>query len=59
MANRLGKGGGGVKGGGVKQSSNKSLAKVIEEEENFNFRLYVFPPPGIHMFQMLRRSSRK
>lgn len=31
--------------------SSKSLAKVIDKEK-FNFRLYVFTPPGIHKVQM-------
>lgn len=32
--------------------TDKSLASVIDEEENFNFRPYAFLPIGIHRVQI-------
>lgn len=32
----------------MKQSSGKSLAKVIDKEKNLNFKLYAFVPTGFH-----------
>lgn len=34
-------------GAGVKQCSNKSLAKVLDKEENLNFKPYTFVPTWI------------
>lgn len=33
----------------TKQSSNKTLAKVIERERDYNFRPYMFTPRGIRI----------
>lgn len=40
----------------MKQSSGKSLAKVIDKEE-FNFRPYMFVPTGIHRVQIFKEVS--
>lgn len=38
---------------GVKQSSGKSSAKVIDKEENPNFKLYAFAPTAIYTHPIL------
>lgn len=43
----------------VKQSSGKSLPKVIDNEESFNFRPYTFFPTGIHRVQIFEEVSLK
>lgn len=37
---------------GVKQAAIKSLAKVIDDEKNFNFRPYVFTPRGVAILSL-------
>lgn len=39
---------------GRKQSAEKSLATVIDMEESFNFRLYVYVPTGNHRVQLFK-----
>lgn len=33
---------------GIKQLANKSLAAIIDKENNFNFKPYLYVPTGIH-----------
>lgn len=35
------------------------MAKVMDKEENFNFKPYVFTPPGIHKVQMFEEVNSK
>lgn len=41
----------------MKQWSSKSLANIIDKDENFNFRPSVFTPPGIHKIQIFEEVS--
>lgn len=44
---------------GMKQLSGKSLVKLIEKEENFNFRQYTFVPTRIQRVQIILELSSK
>lgn len=41
----------------VEPSNGKSLATVIDNEENFNFSMYVFVPTVIHKVQIFEKGS--
>lgn len=43
----------------VKQSSNKSLAKVIDKEGSYNFWPYVYPSGGFIGSSYSRRTSKR
>lgn len=43
----------------VKQSANKSLAKVINKDESFNFRLYTYTPQEISKAQLFEEESKE
>lgn len=43
----------------MKQMCSKFFAKVVDKEDKFNFRAYMFTPPGISEVQMFKEVSSK
>lgn len=41
----------------MKQSTSKSLAKVIDKEDSYKFRTYAFTLPRIHKVQLFEDDS--